>query len=54
MYIGDSSASTRHYVAAGTNLYKGKTKTRKVNRAVGREKNTSRWHNFKRERDLIF
>lgn len=28
---GDSSASTRHYVAAGTNLYKRKRKTpRKV------------------------
>lgn len=36
---GDSSASTRHYAAAGTNLYKGKTKTpRKVNRAVERER----------------
>lgn len=35
---GDSSASTRHYAAAGTNLYKGKTKTlRKVNRAAERE-----------------
>lgn len=33
----DSSVSTRHYVAAGTNLYKGKTKTpRKVSRAVER------------------
>lgn len=35
---GDSSVSTRHYVAAGTNLYKGKTETlRKVERAVERE-----------------
>lgn len=35
---GDSSASTRHYVAAGTNLYKGKTEApRKVNRAAERE-----------------
>lgn len=36
--LGDSSASTRHYATAGTNLYKGKTKTlRKVNRAAERE-----------------
>lgn len=34
---GDSSASTRHYVAAGTNLYKRKTRMpRKVNRGCGR------------------
>lgn len=32
---GDSSASTRYYAAAKTNLYKGKTKTLwKVNRAA--------------------
>lgn len=35
---GDSSASTRHYVAAGTNLYKGKTKTLPKIKSRGRNR----------------
>lgn len=51
---GDSSASTRHYVAAGTNLYKRKTRMpRKVNRGSGRfaaRTRTDRWRALHRTR----